>query len=57
MANKNGIDSRRNRLREIEDRKLAILLEFGHINKRIVELILELSKLDKEYYELWLESN
>jgi hypothetical protein len=50
----NRIENRRKRLGEINDRKIEILLEFGLINKRIEELKSEYSRLDKEYYELWL---
>jgi hypothetical protein len=51
----NRIENRRKRLGEINDRKIEILLEFGLINKRIEELRSEYSRLDKEYYELWID--
>jgi hypothetical protein len=49
------IEKRRKRLGEINDRKIEILLEFGLINKRIVELKAEYLKLDQEFYGLWLD--
>jgi hypothetical protein len=51
----NRTEKRRKRLGEINDRKIEILLEFGHINKRIEELRSEYSQLDEEYYKLWFD--
>jgi chromosome segregation ATPase len=57
IRTENRIENRRKRLGEINDRKIEILLEFSHINKRIEELESEYSKLDKEHYELWQDRN
>ena len=51
----NRIENRHKRLGEINDRKIAIILEFGLINRRIEELRSEYSRLDREYYELCFE--
>lgn len=51
----NRIENRRKRLGEINERKVEILLEFGLINKMIGELKSEYSRLDIEYYKLWLD--
>jgi hypothetical protein len=50
-----GVENKRKRISNIQDRKIEILMEFGLINKRIGELRSEYSMLDKEYYGLWLE--
>ena len=47
------------KLREIEDRKIEILLEISNINniysKKVSRLNSEYSQLNKEYYKLQLE--
>lgn len=47
------------RLKEIEDRKIEILLEIADINKyykeKISQLSSEFAQLDEEYYNLQLE--
>ena len=47
------------RLREIEDRKIEILLEIANINDNYSEKVSrrnsEYTQLDKEYYQLQLE--
>lgn len=47
------------RLREIEDRKIEILLEIANINdnysEKVSRLNSEYTQLDKEYYQLQLE--
>lgn len=47
------------RLREIEDRKIEILLEIANINDNYSEKVSrrnsEYTQLDKEYYQLHLE--
>ena len=47
------------RLREIEDRKIEILLEIGNIDdkysEKISQLNSEYSRLDKEHYNLKIE--
>ncbi len=51
--------NKKKRRREIEDRKIEILLETGKINKRysekISKLTSEYTQLDKEQYYLQLE--
>jgi hypothetical protein len=51
---------RKERLKEIEDRKIEILLEIANINdnykEKISRLNSEYALLDKEYYHLKLES-
>ena len=58
MIEKNS-KSKQERLREIEDRKLEILLETADINKeyhkKILALDSEYRRLDKEYYNLKLD--
>jgi hypothetical protein len=56
----NNIKTRKQkRLREIEDRKIEILLETGRINDRygktISRLDSEYKQLDEEYYQLQLD--
>ena len=50
---------RQKRLKEIEDRKIEILLEIADINdnydKQVSRLNSEYARLDKEYYHLKLE--
>ena len=54
----NNLKSKQNRLREIEDRKIEILLEIANINdnykKKVSWLNSEYARLDKEYYQLKL---
>ncbi|UCE74950.1 MAG: hypothetical protein JSV56_04400 [Methanomassiliicoccales archaeon] len=58
MVNKLQEDKQK-RLKEIEDRKIEILVEIGQINKsygeEISKLRSEYIQLDKEYYSLKLE--
>ncbi|UCH88926.1 MAG: hypothetical protein JSV49_11925 [Thermoplasmata archaeon] len=58
MTNKNNLEIQE-RLREIEDRKIEILLEIANINDNYNEMILQLNseyaQLHKEYYQLQLE--
>ena len=57
---KNNSKSKQQKLREIEDRKIEILLEIDDINKdyreRISRLSSEFEQLDEEYYNLKFES-
>lgn len=56
MTNKKN---KQQRLREIEDRKIEILLEIANINEnyneKVSQLNHEYARLDKEYYHLQLE--
>ena len=56
---KNSFKARKKRLREIEDRKIEILMEIGETNKeyneKISSLDSEYKKLDKEYFTLKLD--
>lgn len=58
MTNKKKL-KKHHRLREIEDKKIEILLEIAninnHCNKKVSQLNSEYAKLDKEYYYLKLE--
>jgi hypothetical protein len=58
MTNKKNI-KRQQRLREIENRKIEIIIEIGNINnyynEKISRLNSEYVRLDKEYYHLKLE--
>ena len=55
---KNSVKARQKRLRQIEDRKIEILMEIGETNKKFSKKILKLQteykKLNKEYYYLQL---
>jgi hypothetical protein len=56
MVNK---ENKQERLSEIEDRKIEILLEISNINdnynEKVSRLNSEYARLDKEYYNLQLE--
>ncbi len=56
---KDNSRSRKERLKEIEDRKIEILMEIGDTNKEysknISKLQIEYNKLDKEQYHLLIE--
>lgn len=56
---KNNSKSGQERLKEIENRKIEILIETGETNKKyskkIQELQSEYTKLDKEQYHLLIE--
>jgi hypothetical protein len=58
MTNKIKLEKQQ-RLREIEDRKIEILLEIANINdnysEKVSRLNSEYTQLDKEYYQLQLE--
>jgi hypothetical protein len=58
MTNKKNL-KKQQRLREIEDRKIEILIEIANINdnysEKVSRLNSEYAKLDKEYYHLKLE--
>lgn len=58
MTNKIKLEKQQ-RLREIEDRKIEILLEIANINDNYSEKVSrpnsEYTQLDKEYYQLQLE--
>lgn len=51
--------NKKERLREIEDRKIEIILEIPKVNddiKKIIQLNNEYVQLDDEYYQLKLEA-
>ena len=56
---KNNLRSKQQRLGEIEDRKIEILLEIGNVHdndsKKVSQLKTEYARLDKEYYHLQIE--
>jgi hypothetical protein len=60
MTNKNNSKSKQQRLREIEDRKIEIILEITNINDKYSEKVSllnsEYERIDKEYYQLKLFS-
>ena len=59
MTNKKN-QKKQQRLIEIENRKIEILLELGDINnnynEKVSRLNTEYAQLDKEYYQLKIES-